>query len=149
MTSLDPATPPVNPPRRYDSARRRQQAERSRRAVIDTARELFLRDGYGATTIAAIARAADVSPESIYKGFGSKPGLLRAIRETALGGAGTVPAERRSDAALETETDPRAIFATWALLATEVAPRVAPVLLLVGAAAAVDPTLVPLEREMD
>lgn len=149
MASLNRAEGPVKGSRRYDSARRRSQAARSRLAVVGAARARFLAVGYAATTIADVARAADVSPETIYKAFGSKAGLLRAVREAALAGAGPTPAEQRSDAVLDAEADPRAILTAWAQLACEVAPRVAPILLLVRAAAAVDPGLAPLDRELD
>src|SRR6478672_7439314 len=118
-------------PRRYDSRRRQQQALRSRTAVLETAQQLFLTRGYAATTIAAIADTADVSVETIYKAFGGKPGLVRAIWEQGLAGAGPVPAEQRSDEMRALETDPRKIIQNWGILTTEVAPRVAPILLLI------------------
>ena len=64
----------VKAPRR----RRDQRAETNRQRVVDAASRLFLRDGYHATTIEAIATAADVSVEMIYKRFGNKASLLRA-----------------------------------------------------------------------
>src|SRR6476646_10450721 len=83
--------------RRYYSVRRAEAAQRHRAKVIDAARRLFLRDGFVATTIAGIARTAGVSPEMVYKVFGSKIGLVRTLRDEALAGAGPVHAERRSD----------------------------------------------------
>ncbi|MEO7007261.1 MAG: helix-turn-helix domain-containing protein [Terrimesophilobacter sp.] len=149
MASVNRAEPPVKGSRSYDSARRRSQAERSRRAVVEAARARFLDSGYASTTIADVARDAHISPETIYKAFRSKAGLLRAVREAALAGTETTPAEQRADAALDAETDPRAVLTGWAKLACEVAPRVAPILLLVRAAAAADPSLVPLDLELD
>src|SRR4051794_16852118 len=96
--------------RPYNSIRRREQAERTRQEVAEVARRRFLADGYAATTIAAVAGEAGVSVETIYKIFGGKPGLVRAIRERALEGAGPEPAETRSDALHTTESDPRAII---------------------------------------
>jgi hypothetical protein len=55
--------------------------------------------------------------------FGGKPGLVRAIWEHGLAGAGPVPAERRSDEMRVLETDPRKIIENWGILTTEVAPR--------------------------
>ncbi|MFP3700087.1 helix-turn-helix domain-containing protein, partial [Burkholderia sp. SIMBA_013] len=69
------ASDPPTPGRPYDARRRRELAEASRRLVLARARELFLAQGFGPTTIAQIARAAGVSPESVYKNFGGKPGL--------------------------------------------------------------------------
>jgi len=139
---------PVKSTRRYDSERRRQQAQRTRARVVDAAERRFLRDGYAATTIASIAADAAVSADTIYKSFGGKPGLVRAIRDRALLGAGPVPAETRSDE-LQRTADARTIIEGWGLLATEVAPRVAPILLLMRDAAAVDAEAAGLRDEMD
>ena len=77
----------VKATRRYDSSRRRKQALRTRETVLDAARHLFLGGGYAGTTIASIAEAADVSVDTIYKTFGGKAGLVRAIAEKGLEGA--------------------------------------------------------------
>lgn len=135
--------------RSYDGSGRRAQAERTRRHVVATARRLFLAGDYGSTTVAAIATEAGVSVETIYKSFGGKPGLVRAIREQALRGAGAEPAERRSDELRATHSDPRAIIRGWAVLTMEVSPRVAPVLLLVRDAAVSDPEMAQLRAELD
>ena len=72
--------------RSYDASRRREQARERRRAVVLAARELFERDGFRATTIAAIAAHAGVSAESIYKGFGSKAAVAKAVFDVAIAG---------------------------------------------------------------
>src|SRR5688500_3633518 len=64
-------------PRRYDSSRRQAQAAHSRRMVIDAARRLFLERGFAASTMPAIATAAGVSVQTVYKAFGSKPRLAK------------------------------------------------------------------------
>ena len=140
---------PSKPKRPYDAPARKDRARRNRLAVIDAAERGFLRDGYGPTTVAAIAGDAGVSPDMIYKTFGGKPGLVRAIRERALEGAGSVPAERRSDALHEGEQTARDIIDAWGVLTAEVAPRVAPILLLIRSAAATDPDVLQLLEEMD
>ncbi|MEJ7775753.1 MAG: helix-turn-helix domain-containing protein, partial [Nocardioidaceae bacterium] len=126
-------SPPVKV-RHYDASQRRLKAEQRRRAVLDAAQKLFFSQGYAATSITGIAEAAGVSPETVYKGFGGKPGLVRELRAHALLGAGPVPAEDRSDQ-LRKLVDPRAVVRGWAKLAGEVAPRVAPILGLVREAA--------------
>src|SRR5437868_5851174 len=100
---------PVKPRRRYDASHRRDQARRRRDRIIDAAQRLFLRDGYGSTTIAAIAAGCGVSADTIYKSFGGKPGLVRAIYRRALQGQGPVPAERRSDATQAQERDRKSV----------------------------------------
>ena len=139
----------VKPRRRYDSRRRAEQARQTRAAVTSTAQHLFLRDGFAATTIAAVAAGAGVSAETIYKAFGGKPGLVRAICEEALGGGGPVPAETRSDDLQATEPDPRKVIRGWGRLSAEVAPRVSPILLLLRAAAITDPQMASLRAEIE
>ncbi len=135
--------------RRYDVRGRREQAARSHDAAIQAAERRFLRDGYPNTTIAAIADDAGVSVDTIYKSFGGKAGLIRAIRARALLGEGAVVAEQRSDALHTLERDPRKIIQGWGVLTAEVAPRAAPILLLVRDAAATDPELRRLLEELD
>lgn len=134
--------------RTYRSAIRRERADRTRQAVIAAGRELFLRDGYAATTVAAIAEAASVSVETIYKSFGGKSGLLRTIWEHGLAGRGPVHAEDRSDA-LRDQSDPAAVIEGWGRLVAEVGPRAAPVILLVKNAAGADPEVAALHEKME
>ncbi|WP_426594924.1 TetR/AcrR family transcriptional regulator [Cellulomonas sp. McL0617] len=134
--------------RRYDATRRQDQAKQRQRAILDAAQALFFEHGYAATTVAGIAAAASVSPETVYKTFGGKAGLVRALRDRALLGVGSVPAERRSDD-LRDLSDPREVVRGWARLATEVAPRVVPLLLLVRDASIVDATIRELSDELD
>ncbi len=129
----------VNTRRRYDSSGRRERARQTRDHITDVAKELFLSGGYADTTVAAIAAAAHVSVETIYKGFGGKPGLVRAIIDKALAGEGPVPAEQRSDHIRDTEPDPRRILAAWGGFTAELATRVVPIILLARDAAAGDP----------
>jgi AcrR family transcriptional regulator len=77
---------PVKRSRGYDSPLRREQAARTRRQILDTAKELFERDGYAATSIAAIASAAGVSLKTVYLVFETKSGLLRALWHLGLRG---------------------------------------------------------------
>jgi AcrR family transcriptional regulator len=140
---------PVKPRRRYDSPRRAEQARQTRAAVVACARRLFLRRGFAATTIAVIAAEAHVSVETIYKAFGGKPGLVRAICAVALAGEGPVPAETRSDELQAHQPDPREIIRGWGKLTMEVAPRIVPILLLIRSAAATDHEMAGLREEMD
>jgi AcrR family transcriptional regulator len=136
-------------PRGYDASRRREQAQRTRVAIIDAARRRFLRVGYTATTIASVAADAGASADTIYKSFGGKAGLLRAVCEDALTGAGPVPAEQRSDAMQAAETDPATMLRGLGTLTTEVAPRIAPLLLLLSTAAESDPALAELRADLE
>ena len=137
------------PKRTYDSAWRQAQARQTREALLDAARHRFLAEGFAATTVAVIAADVGVSVDTVYKAFGGKPGLVRAICARALAGEGPVSAETRSDALHGSETDPRAIIRGWGALASEVAPRVVPILLLIRDAAIADPEMAGLQADMD
>ena len=117
--------------------------------IIEVARRAFLARGYAATTINSVALEAGVSVETIYKGFGGKSGLVRAIYRRGLAGRGDKPAPERSDAMSAREVDPRAIIRHWGALTAEVSPLVSPILLLVRSAATADPELAELLRESD
>ena len=136
----------VKPRRRYDSSGRQAQTRRNREAVLDAAQRQFLEGGYAATTIVAIAAEAGVSVETVYKAFGGKSGLVRAIYDRGLAGPEPVPAYRRADEIRERETNPRVIMETWGTIASEVSAVVSPVTRLVRAAAAADPDLAALLR---
>ncbi len=95
--------------RSYDASGRRAQARQRRREIVIAARELFETDGYQATTIAAVARRAGVSAESIYKGFGTKAALAKAVFDFVIAGDDEpVPmAERPETQAIQAEPDVR------------------------------------------
>src|SRR6266545_245906 len=139
----------VKPKRRYDSSGRQAQARRTRQAILDAAQRQFLEGGYAATTIAAIAAEAGVSVETIYKAFGGKPGLVRAIYQRGLEGQEAVPAFQRADQMRERETDPRTIMRNWAALTSEVSAVVSPIARLVRFAAAGDPDMAALLKAHD
>lgn len=135
--------------RRYDSSARRRQAEQNRRTILAAARDHFLQHGYAATTVPSVAGAAGVSAETVYKAFGPKHALVRALYEHGLEGRGTVPAPERSDALSSSETDPVALLRGWSQLAKEVSPEVSPIVLLIRDAAAHSAEMADLLDEVD
>jgi AcrR family transcriptional regulator len=141
--------PEVKTRRRYDASRRRERAARTREAVLVAARRQFLDDGYAATTVARIAAEADTSVETIYKAFGGKSGIVRALWLRGLDGEGPVPAPGRSDALSSSETDPARVLRGWGRFITEVSPLVAPIMLLIRDAAATDPEMATLLAEAE
>ncbi|MDQ6896742.1 MAG: TetR/AcrR family transcriptional regulator [Actinomycetota bacterium] len=136
-------------PRRYDATRRRDQAARTRAAILEASRHQFLTQGYATTTIVSIAAGVGASADTIYKAFGGKAALLLAVCEDALNGTGAVPAETRSDAMQAAEHDPVALLRGLGTLTGEVAPRIAPLLLLLSAAAEADPALQQMRTDLD
>ncbi len=133
----------------YDSRNRQVHARKNRDAILDAARERFLADGYVSTTIASIAAAAGLAVDTVYKAFGGKPGLVRAIYDRSLAGEGSVAAAERSDDLRDSAHDGRALVRAWGVLTSEVAPLVAPIHLLVRDAAIVDPEMATLLRQND
>jgi AcrR family transcriptional regulator len=76
--------------RAYRSELRQEQAEQTRSRVLAAASRLFAADGYARTTLAKIAAAAGVSPETV-QGQGPKAALLiAAIEHAAFGAPGEV-----------------------------------------------------------
>ena len=84
---------------------RQRQAQATRSMIAAAAQELFLKRGYTGTTIEAVADQAGVAVSTVYAVFGSKRGILRAIRqawhgrshiqEVVYGDPGTSSAEQR------------------------------------------------------
>ncbi len=127
--------------RSYDATGRREQARRTRLAVLEAARRLFLDSGYAATTIAAVAESAGVSVETIYKAFDNKPGLAKAIFDVAVvGDDEPVPMLQREFVRRNmAEPDPRKKLSEYGEHVGEISPRTCPILLVVRDAAASDP----------
>jgi AcrR family transcriptional regulator len=76
----------VKPRRRYDSPRRREQAAATRTQILEAAQRLFERQGYAATTMAAIAAEAGVALKTVYVALETKSGVLRALWHLLLRG---------------------------------------------------------------
>jgi AcrR family transcriptional regulator len=57
----------------------RQQAARLGERILDAATHLFLSQGYGATSIDAVARRARISKRTFYHRFDDKPALFVAV----------------------------------------------------------------------
>jgi AcrR family transcriptional regulator len=55
--------------------------EFTRRSILRSARKLFAKNGYSATTLDAVVRLARVTTGAVYHHFGSKENLFRAVAE--------------------------------------------------------------------
>lgn len=136
--------------RPYDSSRRKAQATETRAAIVRAARDLFVGQGYGHTTIADIARAAGVSVETIYASFGNKATLLHKAWDITVGGDDdeVVFHERPEVMAVRNEPDLAKRFMLHAALSTQTAQRVGPFQLMVQAASGADPAAAEMLKEM-
>jgi AcrR family transcriptional regulator len=110
-------TDEVKPRRRYDSRRRLEQAASTRREIITAAGRLFRERGY-AVPMPVIANEAGVVVETVYRTFGTKAGLFRAVIEALLAGgpsrAEVQVEERPAIRAIVDEPDPRRQVALYA-----------------------------------
>jgi AcrR family transcriptional regulator len=142
---------PVKRQRRtYDSTRRRAQADDTRRAVVRAARDLFVEQGYGRTTIADIARAAGVSVETIYASVGTKAELLHKAWDITVGGdeQDIVLHERPEVLAIRSEADLARRLMLHAAFSTRTARRIAPFQLMVQSAAGAEPAAAAMLEEI-
>jgi AcrR family transcriptional regulator len=132
--------------RSYDASRRREQARARRLAVVLAARDLFERDGFRPTTIAAIAARAGVSAESVYKGFGTKAALAKAVFDLVIvGDDQPVPvAGRPAVQAVRGEPDVRRKIAMFAEGLAQRQARSAGVQILIRDGRHVDDSLAPV-----
>ncbi len=146
---MDHSRARVKGSRRYDATRRQERAAFARAAVLDAALVRFIEDGYRSTTVVSIAADAGVSGATIYKTYGGKPGIVRALCEQALAGTRAQSAEVRSDALKATQPDARQVIEGWGRLVAEIAPRVSPILLLLREAADGDPAAAEVLDELE
>ena len=137
--------------RSYDASGRRERARARRLAVVLAARDLFERHGFRRTTIAAVAARAGVSAESVYKGFGSKAALAKAVFDIVIAGDDEpVPvAERAAAQAISDEPDVRRKIAMFADGLAHRQARSAGVQILIRDGRHVDAALAPIWAKLN
>ncbi len=113
--------------RDYHSGLRTAQAEQTRRSIVAAAARLFVGDGYGATTIDAVAESAGVSRKTVFTAVGGKVDLLKTALDWAVAGDDRpVPvADRPEMRELLAMDDPVALLTTWARVMVAIDVRVA------------------------
>lgn len=119
---------------------RGSRARATRRSITDAATELFVQDGYTATTLEQVATRAGVAVQTVYFHFGNKSSVLRAaVDVAAVGDDELVPMLERPwlDEA-RVEPDPRTVIALWTAYGRGIMTRVGPIMRVVRDAAAVD-----------
>jgi AcrR family transcriptional regulator len=135
--------------RPYDNSRRQAQARATRLKVIEAAKRLFTDCGYPATTIEAVADAADVPLPTVYRLFGSKRALLTAVLDVSFGGDDQPIAfgDRPAIRAARDETDPAKMVTAFARIARELMDRTSAIQHVLATAAQVDPDAAELLAE--
>lgn len=122
--------------------RRADKALQTHRRIVDAATRLFLERGYVATTIDAIAEAADVAVETVYARFGSKTNVMVAVKEAVVTEGGGIPLQERPElGTLAAETDQRQQLQIAAALSRGMLERISPVYAALRDAAAADGAL--------
>ena len=84
-----------------------------RRALLDAALIVFARYGYQKTSMDEVARAAQVSRQSLYLHFSTKEELFRAAVRNALGSSSSAAVEALTDASLPLEQRLVRAFDEW------------------------------------
>ncbi|MFC4122814.1 TetR/AcrR family transcriptional regulator [Nonomuraea zeae] len=126
--------------RRYQSARRQDQARQTRRAILEAAGRLFVDPGYAATPLTAVAAEAGVAVQTVYAAFGSKRQLLSELVDVTIAGDDDprgLP-ERAFVAEIRALADPRAMLDRYARHLTETHARQVDVMLALAGAASAD-----------
>ncbi len=135
-------------------SRRARKAFATRHRLLDAAETLFVREGYAATTIAAIAEEADLAAQTVYAIFGNKRAILNELLAVrVLGDDDHVPERspvrvqgREEWKTIERQADPKRQLALLAGFATQIGKRIAGLYQVLAGAAGSDPEIAELYR---
>ncbi|TDU84486.1 TetR family transcriptional regulator [Kribbella voronezhensis] len=98
--------------RAYDSSARIEGARRTRASIVETARDLLLQGGYPGMTVASLATAAGVSPQTVYNSVGNKAAVVKAVYDQLMAGDdAAVPMSERPEFHAMFEAGDRVAFA--------------------------------------
>lgn len=129
--------------RSYQSPVRTEGAQRTRQAIVRAAGELFVTQGYTATSLANVASVAGVARPTVFAAFGSKGALLKQVLDEALAGDDEpVPvAQRPWFRPVWDATTPEAVLTAYAEVCTVIGGRAARIFESVHRAAGSSPEL--------
>ncbi|KJE20541.1 transcriptional regulator, TetR family [Frankia torreyi] len=122
---------------------RAEKTRLTRRRIIAAAADLFLDQGYGATTLDQVAARAGVAVQTVYFHFGNKATLLKEALDVAAVGDDEPVAllDRPWLEELTAEPDPVRVIELWTNGSREIMGRVAPLLAVVRGTVGTDPDL--------
>jgi len=134
----------------YRSARRAEQARRTRARILAAATQQFVARGYAPTTMGSIAEAARVSVPTIELIFGTKAKLLKAAIDVAIAGDDEpVPMfEREWATAAAAAEDATSLLAIFARALRKAAIRSAGLIVVADEAARTDSGIGALSRRL-
>jgi AcrR family transcriptional regulator len=136
--------------RRYDNSRRLAQVRATRLKVIEAAGSLFIEHGYPATTLETVADTADVALPTLYRLFGSKRALLKAVLDASFGGDdepiafGDRPEQQQALA----QPDPTSLVRSFARICRLFMERSSEMFHVLATAAHVDPEIAELQSDI-
>jgi AcrR family transcriptional regulator len=130
--------------------RRARSARETRRRILAAAHELFVRQGYAATTVQQVAEVADVAWQTVYAVFGNKPAILSALFDvTVVGDDEPIPMmERPFVRQIADAADPREKAGIFAAHIRRTSARTAGVVAVLEAASASDPAIGQLWQKL-
>jgi AcrR family transcriptional regulator len=136
--------------RPYDNTRRQAQVRATRLQIIEAAKDLFIEHGYPATTLEAIAVAADTSLPTLYRLFSSKRTLLKTVLDNSFSGDDQPIAfgDRSDVQAARAESDPVALVRAFARIGRDFMERSSAIMHVLATAAQVDPDAAQLMQEI-
>jgi AcrR family transcriptional regulator len=140
----------VKPPGRDEGAARQARTRRTRAAVTEAARSLFVDRGYAATTIEAISDLSDTPQATVYRLFSSKLGILKAVLDVSVVGddEAVTMLDRAPVRALLQDAEPKHQLAGFAAVVRQVMARAGSVHRILADAARSDPDAASLLAEI-
>lgn len=132
--------------RPYSSTRRQEQARLTRRSILAAAADLFITNGYGATSLQQVADQAGVAVQTIYATFANKPTILEKLLDTAIAGDDEPVAVNDRDwmHSVFNDPDPAMRLHAYAAAVAGIHDRAGDLFGVLRAAAESEPTLAPL-----
>ena len=123
--------------------KRAERSRRTREKVIEAARELFVAQGYGATSLQEVADRAGVAVQTVYFVFRNKRTLFKDVVDTSIAGDTEPVATMDREWFRAACAEPTAAGQLRAHVrgTREILGRVAPIMPLIAAAAATDPQI--------
>jgi AcrR family transcriptional regulator len=133
----------------YNSPLREEQARRTRERILVAAREAFRDKGYGATTLADIAKAAGVAEPTVRATFTTKPNLVEHLLRLAIRGDDSQAElqDREAFRGMLDAADPDTLLDRHADLAAAVHSRSWDVLEIARGAASSDPAIAEIYEQ--
>jgi AcrR family transcriptional regulator len=138
---MQPVTDPVK--RTYRSAARAAAAAETRARIRAAAADLFVQQGYAATTLRQVAAAAGVGERTLYDAFPTKAALFaHTLGVATVGDEQPVPvADRPEIAAVLKQADPQAAIGQLLTYSTALLERAGDLIMVSIEAAGADPDM--------